>query len=331
MADGYLLIGDVAINPDLVLDYARAKYNDLTAEVAARAGGAFEFLPASPDVKPGTDVNAPTLSMLGASSRYDLTSETDATATQAPDSSQRRMPVMSQVNGPWKFADAAIRGYKMSEDQIAAELGRQMAERIFNYRKLAMYYAVYGAAGVVTTHVETETDAFDAVDFLDAKASLGDASNGLTTVIMHSKQWYSLLKDVGNTANITGDRLGEMVFVRGGIPALAGMNIILDDQVLTASVSAGTQYSCMLLGPGALKLAPAPNSPLVTFDQGISIGRVTKLVTEDHFAVGVAGMDYDGGQSNPTTANLQAASNWGTAYSHDHREANWALFRTIET
>jgi len=330
VADGYLLIGDVAVNPDLVLDFAQARYNDLTAEVFNRAGGAFEFLPPSPKVHPGANVNAPTLKMVGASSRYDLTSETDATATQAPDSAQRRMPVLAQVNGPYKFADHAIRGYEMSEEQVAAELGRQMAERIFNYRKLAAYYAIKGAAGVVTSHVETETDAFDAVDFLDAKAKLGDASSGLVTAIMHSKQWYSLLKDIGNTANITGDRLGEMVFIQGGVPALAGMNVILDDQVLTASVSAGTQYDCLLLGPGALKIQPATGFPLVTMKLDISIGRVFKIVTEDHFAVGVAGMDYDGGQSNPTTAQLAAAANWGTAYSHDHREANWAIFRTVE-
>ena len=114
MADVQLVIGDVAVNPDLVLDYADATYNDRIAEFAMRFGGAIELLPASDDVKPGTVVNAPTLKIVGTATRRDLTATGSTDATAAPSSAQRRCPVLSSVVGPHMFTDAAVRGFKLN-------------------------------------------------------------------------------------------------------------------------------------------------------------------------------------------------------------------------
>ena len=331
MADVQLVIGDVAVNPDLVLDYADATYNDRIAEFETRFGGAIEILPPSEDVKPGTDVNAPTLKIVGAASRRDLTATGATNATAAPEGAQRRMPVLSSLVGPHKFTDAAVRGYKRTPEQVAAALGEQMAQRVIDYRKLRSYDAFRGAAAAATTvtHINTTGSAATLSDVLAAKEKLGDAASGLVTVIMHSKVWKSLLSDAGTGANINSDAFADMVFVQGGIPALVGMNIIIDDQISTVSVSGGTQYHTLLLGPGALKLAPAPRVPLFTAEVTISDGRAMKVVTEDHFAVGVAGMDYSGGQTNPTAANLYNSASWAEAFSHDHKDFNAAVLKKL--
>ncbi len=337
MADVQLVIGDVAVNPDLVLDYADATYNDRIAEFATRFGGAIEVLPASDDVKPGTVVNAPTLKIVGTATRRDLTATGSTDATAAPDSAQRRCPVLSSVVGPHMFTDAAVRSFKLNPEQVAAKLGEQMAQRVIDYRKLRLYDAFRGAinAATTSTHINDQTGASPATaelnDVLTAKELLGDAASGLVTIIMHSKVWKSLLTDAGGSSSINSDQFADMVFVQGGIPALVGMNIVIDDQVPTVSVSAGTEYYTLLLGAGALKLAPAPRVPLFTAEVTISDGRAVKVITEDHFAVGAAGMDYSSATMNPQASDLYNANNWSEAFSHNHKDLNAALLKTIES
>ncbi len=337
MADVQLVIGDVAVNPDLVLDYADATYNDRIAEFETRFGGVIEVLPASDDVKPNMVVNAPALKIVGAASRRDLTATGSTDATAAPDSAQRRMPTLSSVVGPHMFTDAAVRGFKLNPEQVAARLGEQMAQRVIDYRKLRLYDAFRGAinAATTSTHINDQTGASPATaelnDVLAAKELLGDAASGLVTIIMHSKVWKSLLTDAGGSSSISSDQFADMVFVQGGIPALVGMNIVIDDQVPTVSVSAGTEYYTLLLGPGALKLAPAPRVPLFTAEVTISDGRAVKVITEDHFAAGIAGMDYSSSTMNPQASDLYNANNWAEAFSHDHKDLNAAVLKTIES
>ncbi len=334
MADVQLVIGDVAVNPDLVLDYANATYNDRVAEFETRFGGAIEVLPASDDVKPENVVDAPTLKIVGAATRRDLTVTGSANASAAPDSARRRMPVLSSKVGPHMFSDASVRGFKLTPEAVAAKLGTQLAQRIIDYRKLRLYDAFRGAinAATTSTHISTSAAAADIDDILTAKALLGDAMAGLVTLVMHSKVWKSLMEDAGKGATtFTSVKFADMVFIEGGIPALVGMNIIIDDQVPVVAVSAGNRYYTLLLGPGALKLAPAPRVPLFTAEQTISDGRAVKVITEDHFGAGVQAMDYKSTTMNPAEAVLYAAGSWQEAFSHDHKDLGAVCLQTIET
>jgi hypothetical protein len=168
-------------------------------------------------------------------------------------------------------------------------------------------------------------------DIMDAKAILGDVQSALRVMVMHSKAWLSAKKDIVTGSNYNIERIGDMV-VMGGIPGLEGMTVILcDDGTKVAGASAGADaYYTFLLGEGVVSVTPAPNSPLFTAVQSLGKGvRSTKVSIEDHYALNLksVAMTTDAA-GNPTAAELYDTTNWGEAFSHDHRDFKAVYIKT---
>jgi hypothetical protein len=334
MADTPLVIGNVAIDQNLLAAYARASFNTKLAEYQAGFGGALVRFPASPDVIPNNQVEFPSLDPIGAAVQLDLTNTSSVDSAAAPTSNRGRGAVVSSRVPPAEFFDAAVRGYKMRPEAIAAELGRTAGLRLAERAKNAFYAMLRGAIGAVSTSSHTEdetgqtTKTAQVTDIMDAKQTLGDAMSALRVFICHSLVWNSLEKDLVTGSNYNVETLGDLTIL-GGIPALSGMRIVIDDDVETASVSGGTNYYSYLLGAGSTWLMPAPDSPLLKLtpngDKGVA---AWKLTGEAHVAMGVKNMDMSSNNTNPTLANLRNTSSWAEAFSHDHRDVKAAILLT---
>lgn len=339
MADDSLLIGDLAINPDLTNDYLMASYNDQWQAFQAGWGGAVVTLPASDEILPGTRVYKPKLAMVAALGKLDVTNETAKDSTKGPLGVLPYGPVCSNApDNPIEFFSHAIRAYKKNDQAIEATLGQMLAQRVVNARKLDVLYALRGAIGATSTvsHVEDESSAstktLQLTDIMDAKAILGDAQSALRVMIIHSKAWLSAKKDIVTGSNYNIERVGDMT-VLGGVPGLEGMVIILcDDGTKVAGASAGADaYYTFLLGAGVVNITPAINSPLFTAEVGVGKGaRSTKVTVEDHYGLNLDGMAMTtDATGNPTTAELYDTTNWGEAFSHDHRDFRAVYIKTL--
>jgi len=334
MADDPLVIGDIAIVPELIGDYAAATFNYEMAAWSAGLSGCVSFLPASPRVYPTKDVDRPSLTLGMADAQLDLTNATAVDSSQQPEGVRGRGPVVSRRTSIGEFLDAAIRGYTMSSEQASAELGRQAGLQLARGAKVMTYNALLGAVTAISTstHKNDETSnttkTLQLVDVFDGKALLGDAASQLRILLAHSTPFASLEKDMlQGTYNLFN--VGDMT-VMDNLPGLKGMRVVLDDDVPTTTVSAAaTNYNSFLLGPGAAWVMPATGSPDIrVYRHGDKGDHAVKVLGTMHYAVGVAGMDYDMDPTNPTAANLATSGNWAEAFSCDHKDVKAALIIT---
>lgn len=339
MADDVLLIGDLAVNPDKVNDYIDASFNSVAAELTAALGGVINFADPDPAVLVGRVLYSPQLTMPGALGKLDVTNETDKDTTKAPAGVLPYGPVCSNVpDNPLSWMSHAIGAYKKTDMEFEAWLAEKLALRCMEARLLDVFYALRGAIGATSTvsHVNDVSSntvkTLALTDVMDAKAIMGDRQGRLRTMVMHAKAWLSLKKDLvsGSTYNI--QQVGDLT-VLGNIPGLEGMNILLyDDATKVAGASAGLDaYYTFLLGEGAVTITPRPNVPEFTAVVSVKKGaKSTEVTIEDHYALNLAGMAMTtDATGNPTAAELYDTTNWGEAFSHDHRDFPAVYIKTL--
>lgn len=338
MADSSLLIGDLAVNPDKVNDYLEASYNDRWQEFVAGWNGAVFTLPASDEVLVGRQVANPKFAMPAALGKLDVTNESGVDSTHGPTGVVAYGPVCSNItSNPVEFFEHALGAYKKSGVEIEAWLADKFALRAINARKLDVLGALRGAIGATSTvsHVNDETSnttkTLQMTDVMDGKQILGDAQSVLRTMVMHSKAWLSLKKDLVVGSNYNVYSVGDLTIL-GGVPGLEGMQIILcDDGTKVAGASAAVDaYYTFLLGESVINIQPRPRSPLFTAVVGLDKGaRSTKTALEDHYALMLDGMSMTtDATGNPTAAELYDTANWSEAFSHDHRDFRAVYIKT---
>jgi hypothetical protein len=144
---------------------------------------------------------------------------------------------------------------------------------------------------------------------LDAAQTMGDASDQLKLLVMHSVVYTNLAKQ--NLIDFIPNSDGSVRFA-----TYLGYPIIKDDGVLTAVSGSDVHYWTYLLGEGAIGFAESPpNVPVETFrypDQGNGSG-VEVLWTRRQFAMHPYGFDWLAGSvagQFPTNAEIAAAANW---------------------
>lgn len=335
MADAPFVIGSVAVDQDLLNAYAGASFNVEMAAFEGGFNGAVTRLPDSPKVIPANAVNNPKLTFGMAATQLDLTNTSGVDSGARPASVQGRGPVVSRRVNVAEFFDHAVSGYGKSADEIASELGRQAGLALAQDAKKYIYYALKGAisAATTSTHINDETaqttKTLQVVDIFDAKTLLGDASSQLRALVLHSKQLASVEKDLlTGTYNIAN--IGDMMVI-DGLAAVKGMRVIVDDDCYNTTVSAGVKYSAFLLGPGAVWMQARPSYPKITVLPDGAKGVLSwKVLAETHYAVGVAGMDYDMNPTNPTQAHIATAANWAEAFSYDHKDLKACEIITLD-
>lgn len=338
MADASLVVGSLAINPDKVNDYLGWEFNDQWQAFAAGFDGCVVTTPADPDILPSTKIYRPTFGMVKAAEKLDVTNTTAKDSTAMSGGAAVYGPVCSNVIFPVEFFSHSVRAMKKNDAEIEATLAAQIAQRLINARKLDVLYALRGAIGAISTSTHVNDESSNTVktatltDLMDTKALAGDSMAALRVLVLHSKTWTEVKKDLVTGSNYNIERVGDMV-VLGNVPGLEGLSIILcDDGTKVAGASAGLDaYYSFFLGEGAVKVTPAVNSPLFTAVIGLDKGaRATKVASEDHYGLVIGGMGMStDAAGNPTAAELYDTANWTEAFSHDHRDVRAYYMKTL--
>ena len=148
---------------------------------------------------------------------------------------------------------------------------------------------------------------------LDTAQTMGDASDDLDTLIMHSVVYTRLAKL--NLIDFIPDARGEVNF-----PTYLGYRVIKDDGVYAEAGDNRTKYWTYLVGRGAMAWADVPVATPVEVDrlpaQGNGMG-VDQLWTRQQYIMhpyGIAWQDSSVAGEFPTNAELEAAANWDRVY-----------------
>jgi len=167
------------------------------------------------------------------------------------------------------------------------------------------------ATALASTHVHDVTGASTALSdsvVLDAKQKLGDASDALIAIVMHSAKYTALQK----AALI--DYLGAREDVM--FPTFLGYRVIIDDSV---PVSNGN-YTTYLFGPGAI--AYGEGSPKIPTEYkrdpavGNGAGQET-IYSRRYYIMHPRGMKWTSSSmagSSPTDTELATAANWNKVW-----------------
>jgi len=157
--------------------------------------------------------------------------------------------------------------------------------------------------------------------FLNAKALLGDVSNKLTAIAIHSAVYFSLLK-----ANLI---TFEPVSTQGQpIEKFLGLNVIVDDTLPTEVGSSGSAiFHSYLFGQGAIAQGVSTNNPPIEGGAGnstwqLEFGRVPLagqniMINRRRFILHPRGVKWLGvsvAGLSPTNAEVANGANWLRVY-----------------
>lgn len=163
---------------------------------------------------------------------------------------------------------------------------------------------------------------------LDAAQTMGDASEALDTIIMHSVVYNNLAKQ--NLIDFIPDSEGHVRF-----PTYLGYRVVKDDGVKTISGTNRTKYVTYLIGRNAVCWNEAPTSPSPSIevenkpDQGNGMGGDI-LYSRRQFVLHPYGIAWKGASvagEFPTNAELATAANWGRVYP-ERKQINIAYLLT---
>ncbi|MGB3389458.1 MAG: major capsid protein [Pseudaminobacter sp.] len=161
----------------------------------------------------------------------------------------------------------------------------------------------------------TPAERISAEAILDTAQTMGDASDGVDTLIMHSIVYNNLAKQ--NLIDFIPDSEGKVRF-----PSYLGYRVIKDDGVKTLAGTYRTKYVTYLLGRGSVCWNEAPTSPSPNIeteakpDQGYGAGGDI-LYSRRQFVLhpyGIKWTDASVAGEFPTNAELATATNWDRVY-----------------
>ncbi len=127
---------------------------------------------------------------------------------------------------------------------------------------------------------------FDGANFIQALATMGDCSNSLTAVVMHSVVYHNLL-----TNNII-TFIPESETNRN-IATYMGARVIVDDNL---PVDGSGNYTSYIFGTGAFSYAPARHDNAIVIDRDECAGNgegVETLYTRHHYVLHPRGFSFD--------------------------------------
>ena len=169
--------------------------------------------------------------------------------------------------------------------------------------------------GTDSASAVTAAELISAEAILDAAQTMGDSSDALSTIVMHSVVYNKLAKL--NLIDFIPDSEGRVRF-----PSYLGYRVIRDDGVKTITGANRTEYVTYLLGQNALLFneQPMSESPNVEIEREPSQGNgmgVDILHTRRQFVMhpyGIKWTDTSVAGEFPTTAELATATNWDRVY-----------------
>lgn len=156
----------------------------------------------------------------------------------------------------------------------------------------------------------TDANLISAEAILDAMQLLGDASEKLTAIAMHSVVYTRLRKL--NLIDFIPDSKGVINF-----PTYLGKRVIVDDGLpVDAGTTSGYKYTTYLFGAGAFAYGEG-NPPVPTEVDRDSLAGEDILINRRHFILhprGVKFTDTNVAGSSPTNIELADGTNWTRVY-----------------
>lgn len=210
-----------------------------------------------------------------------------------------------------------------STDDWKADLGRIMAHNIgINMEKLFFTYLIPAAfdatsGALYSTHcVDNSTESFQEYMFAQGKQKLGENSQLLNTVIMHSNVFWQrrinvMLTEtpVYSTALATREALSTTFVGRIG-----NLNVYLNDRVGTSGSGASTIYDTILGGPGALYWGVQLANSVEIFPRSTKAGGTDEIGYKLAGSPAIAKVTWGGTLTNELAGALDSevgtATNW---------------------
>ena len=182
--------------------------------------------------------------------------------------------------------------------------------------------------GTDATGTATADELISAEAILDAAQTMGDASDALDAIVMHSIVYNRLAKQ--NLIDFIPDSEGRVRF-----PTYLGYRVIKDDGVKTISGTNRTKYVTYLLGRNSICWNEAPTSPSPNIEvdrkpeQGNGFGGDI-LYSRRQFVMhpyGIKWTDTSVAGEFPTNAELATATNWDRVFA-ERKQINIAFLTT---
>lgn len=182
--------------------------------------------------------------------------------------------------------------------------------------------------GTDATGTATADELISAEAILDAAQTMGDASDALDSIIMHSVVYNRLAKQ--NLIDFIPDSEGHVRF-----PTYLGYRVIKDDGVKTITGTNRTKYVTYLMGRGSVCWNEAPTSPSPNIEvdrkpeQGNGFGGDI-LYSRRQFVMhpyGIKWTDTTVTGEFPTNTELATTANWDRVYA-ERKQINIAFLTT---
>lgn len=189
-------------------------------------------------------------------------------------------------------------------DLVAAYWARMEQKTLFKILSGALG-AANATGNVHDISAVTGTNTITGETFIDAKSKLGDASDKLTAVAMHSLVFASLEKQ--NLIDYIPNSNGVVDF-----PTYMGRKVIVDDGCPVAS----GVYTTYLFGEGAIGRGEGA-APVPTETDRDSLAGDDILINRRHFILhprGIAFTNASVAGTSPTNTELATVGNWNRVY-----------------
>lgn len=274
----------------------------------------------------GQTVNVPFWNDLSDSSTANISSD-DPAVTATPDkiAAATDIAIRQNRNKAWSDADlvselAGDDPMKRISSRVSSWWGREFQRHLVS--TLRGLFASNTASNGGDMQVVIGTDAvgapaaaekISANAILDTAQTMGDASDVLDTIIMHSVVYTNLAKQ--NLIDFIPDSEGKVRF-----PTYLGYQVVRDDGCPAVAGTNRIMYHTYLVGKNAFGWAEVPpDVPVETFRypaQGNGAG-VEELWTRRQYVMHPYGIKWTSSSMagrSPTDTELRAAANWTRVY-----------------
>lgn len=284
----------------------------------------------------GQTVNVPFWKDLSDSTTANISSDDpDVEATADKITSAQDIAIRHNRNKAWSDADLVS---ELAGDDPMQRIGSRVVAwwmREFQRVLISTLRGIVAAnvasnSGDMVNDISTDANStpgadelISAEEILDTAQTLGDASDILDTICMHSVVYNRLAKQ--NLIDFIPDSEGKVRF-----PTYLGYRVVKDDLCPAIAGTYRTRYHTYLLGKETFGWAESPpDVPVETFRhpaQGNG-GGVEELWTRRQYAMHPYGIKWTSSSmtgKSPTDAELRTAANWSRVYP-ERKQVNIAV------
>jgi len=241
-------------------------------------------------------------------SRRDITSV--AAAADSPITMDEIVsPKINRKIGPIAQTNDAWRKVGRDPSEFSFILGQQIAKGVqldwLNSALRAVEACVDKAA---TTKYDATDGDLASADLIEGLNLMGDRGNSLVAWVMHSKQYYDLVKTqlAANILNVSDINIKE------GIPITLSRPVIVTDSDVLVVSGSPDNYICLGLVAGATEVAESEDREIVTQPVTGLENLVTRIQGEFAYNLTVKGFKFTT-TVNPNDAAVASSANWTQA------------------